>query len=29
MKFKQRLQIGIGKRDCRFDEFYEFAMVWI
>ena len=26
MKFKQWLQIGIGKRDLRFDEFYVFAM---
>lgn len=26
MKFKQWLQIGIDKRDLRFDEFYEFAM---
>lgn len=29
MKFKQWLQIGIGKRDLRFDEFYEFAMAYV
>lgn len=25
MKFKQWLEIGIGKRDASFDAFYEFA----
>lgn len=25
MKFKQWLQIGIGKRNANFDAFYEFA----